>query len=281
VRISGIRNGLKKRGLFLAVIPDMGYRIGGMGKKVHRFIVGEDLLPTLSIQDKALVHQWSKVLKFETGEELELCDGRGHEANYRITGVEKKRVDLERAENVRENEAEPERHVILYAAVLKKENFDWIVQKTTECGVAEIVPLVTDRTIKKSINLDRAKEIAREAAEQSGRGRVPNIHEPLSLKAALAHAKMNGQNYFFHVSEITSRKPQVASSEMRVRDFAIYDMRPANGLHRIGLFIGPEGGWTEEEADLALKAGCEIASLGPRTLRGETACAVAVYVASA
>jgi len=171
---------------------------------------------------------------------------------------------LERVGAIRKNQAESKVHATLYAAVLKKDLLELVMQKATECGVSEIVPLVTDRTVKKSVKLERLREIAKEAAEQSGRGKAPNIHEPLSVKAALAHAKMNAANYFFHVGDGKSEIFKGAKKE---------------GV-RIGLFIGPEGGWSDEEATSATAAGMITASLGPRVLIGETASIIAAFLAN-
>lgn len=230
-------------------------------KKIHRFIFDADLRERLIVDDAALLHQWGKVLKLAPGEEIEICDGRGNEALYAIEALEKKSAELGRKGELKKNEGEPARHVTLYVAVLKKEHVDLIVQKATECGAAEIVPIVTERTVKKGVKLERLREIAKEAAEQSGRGRVPTIHEPLSLKAAFAHADMNGANYFFHTNENGEVFAGDASS-------------------RVGLFIGPEGGWTDAEAKAAAAHGCGITSLGPRILRGETAAIVSVFLAT-
>jgi 16S rRNA (uracil1498-N3)-methyltransferase len=118
--------------------------------------------------------------------------------------------------------------------------------------------VVTGRTIKKDVKLERLSEIAREAAEQSGRGVVPAIREPMIFEKAMQAAK--GEKYFF----------DAGGSEL--------DSRLRGNDTEASLFIGPEGGWTPEESDIAKRAGATITSLGPRVLRGETACAVAVYL---
>ncbi len=200
----------------------------------------------------------SAVLKLRVGERVVLCDGRSCEADYEIAHVAKREVGLVRLEAARRVDTESEREVVLYAAILKRESFEWAVQKATECGVSEIVPVVTDRTIKKDVKIERLSEIAREAAEQSGRGVVPAIKEPMKFEKAMQTAK--GEKVFFDAggSELDSR---------------------LRGNDKVSsLFIGPEGGWTPEESEIAKRAGATIASLGPRVLRGETACAVAVYL---
>lgn len=226
--------------------------------KVHRFIGPYDLRATEIVLEDDAARQMSAVLKLRTGERVTLCDGQGREAEYELLNIAKGEVGLARMGEAHQVETEPARFVTLYAAILKRENFEWAVQKATECGASEIVPLITDRTIKKDVKLERLSEIAREAAEQSGRGIVPAIMEPMKFEEAIRSAK--GEKVFF----------DAGGSEL--------DSRLRGNDERANLFIGPEGGWTPEESEIAKRAGATIASLGPRVLRGETACAVAVYL---
>lgn len=169
-----------------------------------------------------------------------------------------------RPSTVRSVDTEAAVHVTLYCAILKRENFEWVVQKTTELGVRRIVPLITDRTVKTGIRLDRLISIAREASEQSGRGVIPEISKPMEFDQALSETKQYAQNLFFHTSrtgkedsdrEATSQKPKAKRS--------------------IGLWIGPEGGWSDDEVTAATQANIRISSLGPRILRAETAAVAA------
>ena len=225
-------------------------------KKIHRFIGAYDLRATEIVLEDASARQIAAVLKMKTGEHILLCDGKGHEAEYEILELGKGSVGLAQVGGVHEVEAEPEIHVTLYAAILKRESFEWAVQKAVECGVARIVPLVTRRTVKKDVKQERLQEIAKEAAEQCGRGVIPMVEEPMSLKEAMEDAKQNEKNYFLDVEGEESLKSAAS----------------------IGLFIGPEGGWDEEEISLAKKTGLSPVSLGPRVMRGETAVAIAVYL---
>jgi len=226
-------------------------------KKIHRFIGAYDLRATEIVLEDANARQIGAVLKMKTGERVMLCDGKGHEAEYEILKLGKGSVGLAQVDGVHEVEVEPEIEVTLYAAILKRESFEWAVQKAVECGVTRIVPLVTRRTVKKDVKQERLQEIAKEAAEQSGRGIVPDVSEPMSLTEALKDAKQNEKNYFFDV------------------DAGEGSLKPSA---TVGLFIGPEGGWDEEEISTAKKAGLIPASLGPRVLRGETAVTVAVFL---
>lgn len=227
--------------------------------KVHRFIGSYDLRQAEIVLEDQAARQMALVLKMRAGERILLCNGQGKEAEYEILSIKKGAVRVARDGDITEVKTESARQVTLYASILKRENFELIVQKATECGVARIVPVISERTIKKDVKLERLQEIAREAAEQSGRGVVPPISEPMTLAQALKDAEVNGKNYFFDVSQAANAfKPSATGSA--------------------GLFIGPEGGWTEEEQAQAKRAGCAIATLGPRVLRGETACIAAVYL---
>lgn len=214
----------------------------------------------IHLTDPDLVHQVKDVLRFAPGELVELCDGRGMEARATVLEVEKRGLVLRREELPRKNIAEPDRRVTLCVAVLKRENLEWAVQKATELGAAAIWPLLTRRTVKTGVKRERLQLIAKEAAEQSGRGTVPQVREPLALEAALEEALAAGTAWFFETG------PDVRSVRMGASGEAF-------------VFIGPEGGWDPEEAEKARRAGCEVISLGPRILRAETAAAVACWEA--
>jgi 16S rRNA (uracil1498-N3)-methyltransferase len=224
--------------------------------KVHRFFsqLKRDR-DAVSFADPDVVHQVLRVLKLRVGEVVTVLDGQGMERDVELVQVDKKEVaGMVIAE--RKNEAEPEREVVLYAAILKRENFEWAVQKAVECGASNIIPMVTQRTIKKDVKRERLQEIAKEAAELAGRGRIPEVSEPIDFDEALNMAK--GEKYFLDAGGSTFDTKRAASS--------------------VSLFIGPEGGWTDEERANAKRAGLTTMSLGPRVLRGETACAIAVYL---
>jgi 16S rRNA (uracil1498-N3)-methyltransferase len=120
------------------------------------------------------------------------------------------------------------------------------------------VPIITERTIKLGLNQERLLKIVKEAAEQSGRGMVPEIVEPLKLAEAIIQAQENDVNFFCHFSK--KRLNKLVSKG------------------QIGLFIGPEGGWSDEEVKMAKKANFEVVSLGENVLRAETAAIVGSYL---
>lgn len=219
---------------------------------------------TVHITDRELTHQIRNVLKLKAGEIIVLCDGRMSEVNGRILEVGAKTVEVEVIRK-HHNKNESAMHVVLYCAILKKDNFDLVVQKATEVGVFDIVPVISHRTIKTSFNRARIEKIAREAAELSGRGVVPKIHEPMKFQEALKHAGPNNANYFFELNA-----PLFDKGVLRMKD-----------MHRVGIFIGTEGGWDEEELKLAKQNYFHMASLGPLTFRAETAAIIGTYLVTA
>ena len=230
--------------------------------RLHRFILDVDLSQArLTVSDREVTNQVINVFRMAAGDAFVICDGKGREATVEI--VEADKIVVVDVGEQRAVDAESATKTILYCAMLKRENFELVVQKTTESGVAEIVPIVTSRTVKLGAKLDRLEKIAREAAEQSGRGIVPTVHEPMSLKAAIAHAAGNARNVVFELGAPTL---ELGSWNLE--------------LPAVGLFIGPEGGWDEQEVEQLRAAGYHVAGLGPRVLRAETAAIVAVFLAA-
>jgi 16S rRNA (uracil1498-N3)-methyltransferase len=224
--------------------------------KIHRFIDNFDLSKNeIEITGK-IAHQIVKVLKLKAGEKVELSDGKGVVAFGKIKKIEKSNVTVEKEKIIKEEE---NKKIVLYCAILKKENFELVVQKTTECGISKVVPIISARTIKTGLNLERLQKIAKEASEQSGRSTVPEISEPIAFTKAIEIVE--GKSVLFDISgsKFTSN----------------YNLETKN------LFIGPEGGWTEEEIKRARNiSSFKICSLGKITLRAETAAIISTYLIS-
>ena len=130
------------------------------------------------------------------------------------------------------------------------------MEKATELGVAQICPVIADRSEVKKFNLPRAKEIVREAAEQSGRGNLPALYEPMELQNVFKEYTFY-KNLAFDPSGEAFQKKEWGAEE------------------KLGCFIGPEGGWSARELTVFRERGIPVCSLGSPTLRAETA-AVAV-----
>ncbi|MGC8880905.1 MAG: RsmE family RNA methyltransferase [Minisyncoccia bacterium] len=211
------------------------------------------------LEDKEVIHQLKNVLKLKKGEEIVIFKDDLKEARSKIIELTKNFVILEILE-IKNNLIEPKKEVVFYCALLKKENFELVVQKATEIGIKKIIPLITERTIKTNINLIRLKKIAKEATEQSGRGIIPLISNPLEFKETLNLVK-ESFNLFF---------------DLKGQNFNSVDLR---GKNKIGVFIGPEGGWSEKERDLAKEHNFVFINLSPLTFRAETAAIIAAYLA--
>lgn len=230
--------------------------------KVHRFIIDTDFKDSVfEINDREVARQIRSVLKLRAGEIIILGNGRLDEVQCQITSVGIKGVEVKvvsRGRNLNEFKTQ----VVLYCAILKKDNFDLVVQKATEVGVTEIYPVISKRAVKLDVNVERLTKVAKEAAEQSGRGIVPLVHDPLKFSEALLYAAPNDANYFFELGA-----PAFDRGVLKMR-----------GMNRIGIFIGTEGGWDETEVEAAKKNYFHVASLGNLTLRAETAAIIATYL---
>jgi 16S rRNA (uracil1498-N3)-methyltransferase len=150
----------------------------------------------------------------------------------------------------------------LYQAVPKGGRMDLVVEKATEVGATSIVPLVTERGIVRPRDgkIERWRRVAEAAARQSLRLRVPEVAEPVHFSEAVR--RVEGDGVLLHNAPDLEPLEAVVSA-------------PVN------LFVGPEGGWSEDELRVAEKAGLDLAQLGPYRLRSETAGMVAVARARA
>lgn len=227
--------------------------------RIHRFFVEGDITKgKFKSFEKELYNQLHNVFRLGKGDVVMLCDGEGKEALARIELLSKNEMVFI-IEKIEKNVVESKRNVVLYCTLLKRENFEWVTQKATEIGIAEIIPIQTNRTIKTSFRKERVAKIIKEAAEQSGRGIVPVLADPINFSDALAHAKNNKKNILFDIS----------GKELKI-SLGTEDI--------IGIWIGPEGGWDDTEIALAKENGFDIISLGALTLRAETAAIIASYV---
>jgi len=229
-------------------------------KKIHRFIGDFDLSDNkIVIIDRALVKQFFKVLKFNSGEVVALCDGKNNEALCEINYLDAKKIVLIVKSRLVVN-IESIINVSLFCAVLKRENFELVVQKATEVGVMEIIPIITDRTIKQKLKIERLKLIAKEAAEQSGRGVVPVIRDITKFDKAIKDAKSLNANIFFNTQVAKSENLNIKTNK------------------NVGIWIGPEGGWDDKEVQAIIRANFAQNSLGKTILRAETAAIIASYL---
>jgi len=199
-------------------------------------------------------HYLLHVMRQKAGDSLALFNGKDGEWQARIEALDKKQAVLQTEHLLRPQTIEQK--LILCPALIKKEHMDWVFQKATELGASEIYPLLTDRTVISKLNIDRARSIVTEAAEQCERLTVPQIHTPQKLRDFLAHLPADYQPIC--LSERTDSQGQIDPQKI-----------PA-------LCIGPEGGWTPTELDLFKSYSIPFWHFGHTILRAETAALVAL-----
>lgn len=200
-----------------------------------------------------------KSLRMRQGEKLTLCDGRG--TDFLCTILEcRPEGALVRVEERRQSDGEPEVRVTVCQCWPKGDKLETVTQKAVELGAAAVWPLESRRCVsrpdgkgaeKKTVRLQK---IAREAAQQSGRGTIPRVLAPASLEEALRTAAKEGEILFFYEEGTQSLKQALKTAG-----------------DRLFVFVGPEGGFEPAEAALAESLGAKLLTLGPRILRTETA----------
>lgn len=201
-------------------------------------------------------HHVYKVLRGRAGDRVEAVDSVGRLFVAELTGVEEATILEERATaGAYYGDA-----VTLYQAVPKGRRMDLVVEKATELGVESIVPLVAERGVVKLLEGDgkirRWRRVAEAAARQALRLRVPEVKEITSFSEAVREAGETGV---------------LLHNGLNLRP--LEDVLPGAVL---SLFVGPEGGWSDGELEMARESGLAFASLGPYRLRSETAGIVAV-----
>jgi 16S rRNA (uracil1498-N3)-methyltransferase len=218
---------------------------------LHRFFVGPDEmagerfpLPT------SIAHQVGRVLRLRDGERLVLLDGRGEAVT----------VQLEDGACAVEERGpaggEPAHRLTVWQALLRGDHLEPVIRHATEVGVASFRLFVSERCVAREISprkLERLRAVAREAAEQSERGVVPEVAAPVPFADALASASVL----------LLERSDGPSLSALEAPESVV---------------IGPEGGFTADEVVAADRAGLALAGLGPRILRSETVAVAAAAV---
>ena len=213
---------------------------------------------TVEVTGADSVHLAS-ALRIRPGEKLICCDGEGTDYACTVLSaspqITKLRIDGKKA-----SDSEPPCRIRLYQSLPKSDKFEFIIQKATELGVCSVTPVISERCIsrpdEKSMpkKLQRWRTIAREAAQQSGRGIIPEIRETETLLSALKNLPDNALKLFCYEDE---------------KNMSLRRALGKNG--EICVFVGPEGGYSPDEYKAAEAAGLISVSLGKRILRCETA----------
>ncbi|KQM22102.1 16S rRNA (uracil(1498)-N(3))-methyltransferase [Novosphingobium sp. Leaf2] len=217
------------------------------------------------ILDGGQAHYLGKVMRVAPGDAVIVCDDLTGEWACAVASAGKRDVVLTVREQLRVREAVPD--FVLCAALLKKPNFDLVLEKATELGVATIRPLVTRRCVADKLNPERALTIVTEAAEQCARTALPRVEVPVKLDALLRDWPQDRTLFF-------------ADEQGGAPAHTAFAAHGGTGA----LLVGPEGGFDEEERALVRSHPQTVAiTLGPRILRAETACiaATALWMATA
>jgi 16S rRNA (uracil1498-N3)-methyltransferase len=231
---------------------------------MHRFFVPAEWLKEEVVTIAGpLVHRLRNVLRIRPDDRVILLDNSGWEHEVEILKVTSQHIEG-RVVHKSLAASEPRTKITLYQALLKLNKFEWVLQKNTELGIVGFVPMITERCIIGSLEdisktkTERWWRILMEAAEQSGRGRLPTLRPAVMFSTACEDAARGGLTLF----------PWEEEKERSLRSVLQATERPP---FSINLFVGPEGGFAPEEVDQAQRYGALPVTLGPRILRAETA----------
>jgi len=222
--------------------------------RLHRFYIDQKIGKEIRIDDRDLLHQWMKVFRLKASDRVIVFNGGDfeYEGYFKVLARDEAILSIQ-TERAVKRQTNTDLHI--FQSIIKKDNFEFVVEKCTEIGAMAFHPVISARSEKKDINLERLNKIFIEAAEQSGKTNIPQIFTPEDLDKAI---------YDF-------------DGELFALDFDGFEMSEVVELKinkKIGVLIGPEGGWTEEEKDLFEHKGIKSFSFGSQILRAETAAIV-------
>ena len=254
--------------------------------RLHRFFVDQPLQPAnatsaagapagaakkIKIKNDDLIHQWRHVLRFQVGQELTLFDNSGWEFRAVLISLDARSAEVEILESRPGSEVSSPKissqkpSVFLYLALAKRDSFEWTLEKGTELGVAGFVPVISERSEKKTVRIDRSQNILKEASEQSGRVTLPAISEPMTLEKSLEHVATLG-----HPSDSFALDPK--GEPFDVEKYRSKKVGAHTGAAKsVNVFLGPEGGFSPNEIALFKERKIPIYSFSQQTLRAETA----------
>ena len=224
--------------------------------RLHRFYIDKKIgdEEKITLTNPELIHQLANVFRFKAGDKVILFDGSGFEYETEILSLNKKEILLKVIG--KEERKDGSKKVSLYLSLIKKGNFELAIEKCTEIDVTEIHPIISERSEKKDLNLERLNKIVKEASEQSGRVTLPEVFEITDLEKAVSQAVAEGKVCIVFHTEVNQTENPIKSNN-------------------VAIFVGPEGGWTDKEMEMFKKNNFQILSLGQNVLRAETAAIVA------
>ncbi len=232
------------------------------------FFYKEDLVASSTgvVLDEATSKHIVQVLRMQNGEQLQITNGKGILFTAEITDSNRKKCAVT---IVKKSEIKNRKSKISIAISLLKNTtrFEWFLEKATEIGVAEIIPLICERTEKTAFKFDRMKSILVSAMLQSQQCWLPVLNEPTKFAKLLLASFDNTEKYIAHCEELNNNKKNIANKFRDIQDNLTITKKI--------ILIGPEGDFTSTEIELALKNNFFEVSLGNTRLRTETAGVVA------
>ena len=228
-----------------------------------------DYTVTLTGEDAAHI---ATSLRMAIGEDVVLCDGEGFDYLGKLSAVSREAVTVT-VEEILPSRSEPPFRIRVYQCLPKGDKLETVIQKSVECGAVEIIPVQSLRCIVKwkgedeRKKLSRYNRIAEEAAKQSGRGIIPCVKEPMSIKDAIRAMTEDALSFLCYENEDGKTLSMLLRSQEKPRS--------------VSFLVGPEGGLAPEEVAFAAENGVLPISLGARILRTETASPVVLAILSA
>lgn len=213
-----------------------------------------------TLREEEAAHAF-RVLRRKQGDQLDLVDGRGGWYQATVASITKRECLVEAQLVKQETERAPNHTTLLVAPTKNIDRFEWMLEKATEIGIDFIQPVLTSHSERKSIRNDRLEKVIESAMKQSIVAWKPELGELLPLEEALLQTHLNARGFLAYLGEENTP--------------LLHRTCEAGG--RVYVAIGPEGGFSPEEAALAKSLDYEFVSLGPKRLRTETAAITAVH----
>ena len=211
----------------------------------------------------------SRVLRLKIGDMIAVFDGRGHVFECCITYVSHNAVAAE-VEKASDSETESRVHITFAQAMLKSKKMDTLIRQATELGISRWTPFFSERSVptpdrkRMTARLGRWEKISREALKQCGRDIFMEVLSPMSMEEVLKTGQACDRKIMFWECESSSPDAVVPMA--------------ADQIQSLMVVVGPEGGFSAQEVDLATSLGYETMSLGPRILKAETAAIAAAVL---
>ena len=250
--------------------------------KIHRFYFKEKLTDEILLDKKKypeLFHQFINVLRFDIEEEIIFFNEKENfDFFYKIKNINKLNIEFifKKKEKNLEQDIEKKIKLHLCFSIIKKENLNLILEKCTEIGVFEFLPIISERVERKNIesfNLKKSEKIILESVEQANWGLIPNIKNPEKIEKIFQILEKALKLKEILILDILNNENNTSVEEFRNKNYFnlnqfLLNLKKNSNIY---LFIGPEGGWTENERKIFKKYNLNILSLGKNILRAETA----------